>query len=146
MAVNWEQLRTDLEANWGFTTPDELNEILVGNVSNLNQAKVILVMLVRIAWAEKAKQGINRRLRQAKNLIKNRIATAKESYENDHPEFNPNDWPNYSNTEMFAMISVYDPTIESDYNFVYGVMVVKARDSSDKVDGLLEQIISAVEL
>ena len=142
----WNQLKADLGANWDIIVPDALNDALVGGISNLAQAKPILTGLVMVVWAMCVTDAIDKSFQTQKNLITNRIYTAKETYQNANPEFDPDTWTDYSNAEMFSMIATYDPTIETDYYFVYNTLQGLQRDSKDKIHNLLKKVVDAVPL
>ncbi len=141
--VNWIQLKADLGANWDITIPDDINDVIAGNINNVAGAKPFLVMCVRFVMTDYIKRGITKRLRQAKNVVRNRLRDAQDAYVADHPEFSGS-WAEYSNAEMFAMIVPYYPNAEQQLNGV-SILEGKARDAKDKIDNLLEQIILATE-
>lgn len=170
---DWANLKADLEANFDITIPEKLDSILIGDtsaiddISNLGQAKTvliymagILVEITRVVSTLMMTNAFNREEQTQKNLITNRIYTAKQGYQDANPEFDPNTWDQYTNTEMFAMIQPYDPrtddpenqwysqpeTIEATFVYVYSLLNSKVRDANDKIFNVHKKIIDVEPL
>ena len=152
---DWEQWKNDIDANFNVAWPDELDDALVEGIQNLSQAKPTILMDTRIVGALVLKDGLSRVLQTEKNLIKNRIAWAKSAYEADHPEFDPNEWDNLTNEEMFAMCQPYDDvnpggpysrSLSGQYAHVYGVLDGKVRDATDRTTNILKKIVDVSAL